>query len=434
MGTLLLIGCLVAGGAVTMTGCDTHGSPAAKGFSGKYSAKTVELTATIDIEDEKLSPTPLTGQKAEARKKESRNSVIDASLTLFQQTVDGKENTLLSPLSLLMALTMMAQGTNGETKAQIEAAFNQEMDGLAAYFADYVSNLPQSENAKLHIANSVWMRDDEDRLTVDEVFLRKAKALFQAQIFKAAFDENTVADMNGWCSKMTDGMISEIVQKIRPEEVMHLMNAICFDAKWLSPYEKTQISEDAFMTETGETQKHEYLHSTEFGYIEGAHETGFVKPYQDGYAFVALLPTEGMSMRDYSKTLTGKRFRQLWNNISDEPVVGALPSFTASCGLDLLPTLQNMGITTLFNPNSADLSAMATSTYGNVYITGVNQKTYIEVDAAGTRAAAITDIVAGDSAMPVVPKTVRLTRPFVYGIVDEATGTPIFLGTMMTLD
>ena len=79
---------------------------------------------------------------------------------------------------------------------------------------------------------------------------------------------------------------------------------------------------------------------------------------------------------------------------------------------------------------------MAVSSRGNIYVSSVAQKCFIEVDAEGTRAAAVTDIAASDECAPEVMemKTVRLDRPFVFAIVDDQCGVPVFLGAVTEVE
>ncbi|MBR4411627.1 MAG: serpin, partial [Firmicutes bacterium] len=99
------------------------------------------------------------------------------------------------------------------------------------------------------------------------------------------------------------------------------------------------------------------------------------------------------------------------------------------------PALEALGVKDFFDAEKADLSGMATSSRGNIYISKVFQKTFIEVDTEGTRAAAVTEIVAADCAAMPMPdfKEVYLDRPFLYMIIDDATGVPVFMGTVTEL-
>lgn len=438
-----MMGCMILG----LAGCGFGEMGAPSGKPGN----SVELTAAAE---------GVPGLETESQAYcfvGEEDCLTDLSLELFQRICSGEKNALVSPLSLVTDLTMLSRGAKGQTRAQMEQGLSRDVDYLTAYLQYYFGGLPQTEKAKLTSANSVWIRDDAERLTMEEQFLVDARAYFEAEVYRAAFDRGTVADMNRWCSEKTDGMVEDMIRQLPEDEVIHLLNAICFDGAWKEPYEKHQIRKDVFTSETGVQKNVDFMYSTESVYLEGEYETGFVKPYQDGYSFVALLPKtdqeagaqsesrmeKAMGMAEYVQSLTGARFRELMNSAfspgSEVPVETAMPMFQMeyTAGKELLiPLLESMGMTDLFDAGRADLSGMAVSSRGNIYVSSVAQKCFIEVDAAGTRAAAVTDIAVSDECAPEFEemKTVRLDRPFVFAIVDDRCGVPVFLGVVTEVE
>lgn len=107
-----------------------------------------------------------------------------------------------------------------------------------------------------------------------------------------------------------------------------------------------------------------------------------------------------------------------------------MPKFKCEYSNSLVDTLKKMGMSTAFDGDRANFSSMATLKNENIYISDVIHKTFIEVAEKGTRAGAATAVIVGKSAaMPVEqPKEVRLTRPFVYAIIDTRTNLPLFIG------
>jgi serine protease inhibitor len=82
-------------------------------------------------------------------------------------------------------------------------------------------------------------------------------------------------------------------------------------------------------------------------------------------------------------------------------------------------------------------SHMATLKDGNLAISTMLQKTFIDVNETGTRAAAVTVInMVGSTATPDEPEVreVILDRPFVYFILDNMTPTPLFAGTITDME
>ena len=129
-------------------------------------------------------------------------------------------------------------------------------------------------------------------------------------LFRAPFDETTLADLNAWVSDRTDGMIPAILDRIPGSAMVYLVNALAFDGQWESVYRENQIHEGTFTAEDGAAQPVQMMYSQEYAYLEDGLATGFLKYYEGGtYAFAALLPNEGVSLEDYIASLTGEGLR-----------------------------------------------------------------------------------------------------------------------------
>ncbi len=456
---ILLILCLT----VSLAGCrPVDGNPAGEGgWTGESGSGDTVQISVVDLPPslEGSGPYCFVGEEM---------GLTDVSVNLFRESYAAEGNTMISPLSLISALTMTARGSEGETREQIEAVLDSDLDYFTAYLGSFLESL-SGRQAKFTSANSVWIRDDAERLTVNEQFIVDAEAYFDADVFKAPFDKGTVKDINLWCSEKTDEMIEELVKEIKDDEVIRLLNAICFDAKWQRPYESWDVSRGEFWNGSGGTSRADFMYGSESRYLENDAVKGFVKPYEGGFSFVALVPKAGVleicgyptadglaggqkpvsdevngehtgeftaeALSKYVESLTGDSLRQLLDSQTETIVKTKMPVFTSEYSVDLIPALEALGIENLFDEEAADLSGMATSSRGNIFISKVFQKTFIEVDTEGTRAAAVTEIVAADSAAIEMPeyKEVYLDRPFLYMIIDDATGVPVFMGTITEL-
>lgn len=365
--------------------------------------------------------------------RENSAAVADFAVRLFQNSMVEGESTLVSPLSVLCALAMTANGAEGETLAQMEETLGLDVDTLNGWLYTYMARLPREETAKLNLANSIWFTNDES-FTVEQDFLQTNADYYGADIYSAPFDDSTLKDINNWVSDHTDGMIPEILNELPEETVMCLVNALAFDAEWADIYTERQVREGTFTTEHGKIREVDMMHCVEYAYLEDENATGFMKYYKGGdYAFAALLPDEGISVADYAATLTGEGLWRMLLSVSKEKVITAMPKFETETALELNEVLQNMGITDAFDWRVADLSGLGTSTIENLEIEKVFHKTFITVDEKGTKAGAATAVAVepGDSAMPEEPKEVILDRPFLYMLIDCKTNTPFFIGSMM---
>ena len=378
--------------------------------------------------------------------KDTSDKVKNVSMELFKESVSDGKNSMISPVSILMAMAMAENGAAAGSRTQIEKAFGCTTEELSDWLKNWMTSLKTGRNTRMNVANSFWFRDTEG-LEVKEDYLNTIKDCLDAQAYKAAFDEGTKDAINNWCDENTYGMIKKVIQEISPEDIAIIVNATAFEGAWLVPYEEHQVEEgETFYTEDGSEENADMLYSEEGFYIEGKigdkTVTGFKKSYEDGYSFVALLPEEGTAVADCVKDLDGSTFASILNNGRYEKVKTAIPEFTSEYTVNnLISTFEKMGIKDIFSPDMADLSNMATAAAPggdaayNLYISKILHKTFIEVNRKGTRAAAVIGMVAGCTSMPRPEEihTVRLDRPFIYAIIDDMTATPIFIGTVMSV-
>ena len=363
-------------------------------------------------------------------------SQMRLAVDLFQSSVleSKDENVLISPLSIQLALAMTANGADGDTKAEMEALLGGEitLEDLNEYLYSYVNNLPSAEKYKLQIANSIWFRDDEGRLQVEKDFLQKNADYYGAQAFKAAFDDQTLKDINNWVKDHTDGMIDSILDQIDEDAVMYLINALVFDAEWQHVYDKSDVYKGKFTNIGGTEKQVDMMHSEETVYLQDENAIGFMKPYSGSkYNFAVLLPNEGVDIYEYIAGLTGESLMETLSTPQLGMVMATLPKFSYEYELTMNDVLKELGMPSAFSGDTADFSKMAHSSRGNIYIGDVLHKTFISVDELGTKAGAVTKVQMNDESAPMSEWVVTLNRPFVYMIIDNETNLPVFIGTVM---
>ena len=365
-------------------------------------------------------------------------SQMRLAVDLFQSSVleSKDENVLISPLSIQLALAMTANGADVNTKAEMEALLGGEisLEDLNEYLYSYVNNLPSAEKYKLQIANSIWFRDDEGRLQVEKGFLQKNADYYGAQAYKAAFDDQTLKDINNWVKDHTDGMIDSILDQIDEDAVMYLINALVFDAEWQHVYDKSDVYKGKFTNIGGTEKQVDMMHSEETVYLQDENAIGFMKPYSGSkYNFAVLLPNEGVDIYEYIAGLTGESLMETLSTPQLGMVMATLPKFSYEYELTMNDVLKELGMPSAFSGDTADFSKMAHSSRGNIYIGDVLHKTFISVDELGTKAGAVTKVQMNDESAPMSEWVVTLNRPFVYMIIDNETNLPVFIGTVMDL-
>lgn len=363
--------------------------------------------------------------------------VSDFALRLFRAASKEDGNTLISPLSVLCALAMTANGAQGETREQMESVFGMTVEELNSYFRAYLNALPREEKYKLCLANSVWFSESAD-FAVNRDFLQLNADHYGADLYEAPFDGQTVRDINRWIKNETGGMITDVLDRIPPDVVMYLINAIAFEAEWAEVYERDQVHDGTFTKEDGTKQTVKMMYDTDFfTYLEDENATGFVRKYQGGkYAFVALLPNEGISVSDYLEALDSEALHVLLSESHMTEVKTAIPKFETEYRTEMSEVLKAMGMTLAFNGDNANFSGIGTGANGNIYIGRVIHQTFIQVGEKGTKAGAVTVVEMPTNGAPAIkePKQVYLDRPFVYMIIDCENNVPFFIGTMMDVN
>lgn len=385
----------------------------------------------------------ITPAKTDGRSSDDRfcTAETDFALALLrgETAAQPQQNVVLAPYSLSQTLAMSANGAKGDTLAETEQLFG----GLtAAELNSYFSGNPvpavKGSGARLLSANSIWFRDQAS-LDVKPAFLQTNADCYGADIFKAAFDDSTVADMNAWISESTGGAVKNAVQSLEPATALSLLNALSFESEWAEKYEEKSISPDGiFCTESGEQQTAVYMYSDEAVFLWSEDAVGFTKPYRElgghVYEFCAVLPNEGISLGDYLRTVTAETFPQ---PAPDACTRAGLPKFGFSADRTLNDTLKGMGLSAAFSGDTADYTDMATTDDGNIYLSSVRQIVRVDVDDEGTKAEGITiqdHAVSSADPRPEGQQNVTLSRPFLFLIRDADTKLPLFAGAVYSLN
>ena len=241
---------------------------------------------------------------------DSAAAVMDFCVRLFQEGGVEGENTLISPVSVLYALAMAANGAQGDTLEQMEAVLGLPLLELNEFCRAWLAALPE-EDGSLSIANSLWFRDSE-MLTVEESFLEANALWYGADVYEAPFDDATVSDVNAWVDYHTGGAIPAILEEIPENAMVYLVNALAFDGRWETPYREYQVRAGTFTREDGTVREAELMYSTEDWYLSDGKAQGFLKYYEGcDYAFAALLPPEGVPLADYIASLDGEKLARV---------------------------------------------------------------------------------------------------------------------------
>ncbi|NLJ71229.1 MAG: hypothetical protein GX328_07225 [Clostridiaceae bacterium] len=361
------------------------------------------------------------------------------SVEMLQNLVkDSEENVLFSPLSIYYALGMTQNAAANNTLQQMTDVLHSDPATLNQYLFSYNSLLQQQdEKVKLNLANSIWFNEEKaDRIQVKPDFLQTNADYYSAALRELKFDDAAKDIINAWVNQNTNEMIPEIIDKIPEDAVMYLINALAFEGEWQVKYEEEDIEQGYFYPSENTYQEVQMMNSEENYYLADEYAQGFLKPYKNPrYAFMAILPNYDVKLSDYIKNLDADAFTKLLDSVSEEPVLVGIPQFKTEYSTELSENLKALGMTDAFDADYSDFSNGFDS-INPILISRILHKTFLEVDAEGTKAAAATAVEMKEETAIEIPeeKTVYLTNPFLYFIIDTELQVPIFVGQMLEID
>lgn len=342
------------------------------------------------------------------------------ALSFFKHVVaisESGENVVVSPYSAGVALSMVAEGAEGQTRVEFDDALN----GCLFKAADLGSN----DTVTVKSANSVWITDD---FSVRNRYVSILENDFDAEVVNLDFaDPATVRAINNWCSENTEGKINEIVDRLNPGMVMMLINALYFNAPWADAFLEKNTREGVFHAFNGDVQIPMMAKTDRMNYAEYQGAQMVELPYEGGrYAMYVVLPPKGLSIDKMISYVNEDLYDQAMSMMTAEKVRLTIPKFKLETEMILNKTLQNMGIRTAFS-SAADFKGISET--GPLVLDQVKQKCYIDVSEKGTESAAVTSIgVRMTSARPETVYTMNVDRPYIFFIADRSNGNIIFAG------
>lgn len=352
---------------------------------------------------------------------------------LIEDIEDKKGNIFISPMSLFMALSMIYNGADGETKEEIAKILNTEGIGeteLNQANASWMSRLhTHSKQVQLNVANSIWL-NNEFHFQTD--FEQSNRNYFNAEIQEIDINDRKSPQMiNDWVEKSTNGKIDKIVNgPLNDELVVMLINATYFKGDWTYPFNKEQTGKQPFHLKDGTTKDVSLMALNEkLAYFENAEFEAISIPYGDeAMSMKVFLPKEGSSLEELKRMLTVDNWR-LWNSSfykQDGTIL--LPKFKMTYEIVLNDTLKTLGMTGAFE-SSANFSKLIQENK-SVLISKIKQKNYIDVSEEGTESAAVTSIEVKETSAPAKTFYMKVNRPFFITITEDNTGAILFMGSI----
>ncbi|HAH25186.1 MAG TPA: hypothetical protein DCL77_15750 [Prolixibacteraceae bacterium] len=355
-------------------------------------------------------------------------------LELFQKvnaSLTEPKNTMVSPLSVSLALAMVYNGTAGDTKSQMEQMLHKAgmtPEDLNQSYKDLVAGLISHDpKVELSISNAIYYRNT---FNVKDNFITTNQNYYQAEVSGLDFTNTAEAlqTVNGWVNTKTKGKIDKIINEVKPEDVMYLLNAIYFNGEWKYRFDAAKTMNLPF-TKEDKTVIQVPTMSIEnpFNYYSDQSFQMLEMPYGSGkYSMLVFLPKGGKTTNDVISLLSPENVSSWLQKMTEQKKEVYLPKFEFKFDDSLVDELKALGMTDAFS--NADLSGIAESV--DLVVSEVMHKTYIKVDERGTEAAAVTGITVGVTTAGPDP-SFRADHPFVFAIREKDTQAILFIGKVM---
>jgi len=369
---------------------------------------------------------------AEVKLTESDNKF---GLKLFGKIVETEQdkNIFISPLSVSMALGMTYNGADSTTLEAMHKTLEygdltiQEVNESYRSLIELLTEL--DPKVIFDIANSIWYREG---FPVENDFLTTNQDYFDAVVRALDFSSDDAADIiNAWVNENTNGKIEKIVDKpIDPLTVMFLINAIYFKGTWTYEFDEENTTDDIFYLPDGSEKGCKMMsHQCDHNYFENEQFQAIDLPYGDaGFSMTILLPKPGIDTDSLIAQMNNNTWNSWLGSFSEQEVNLFLPKFKLEYEISLNDILSALGMSIAFEPGRADFTKINSD--GNLYISEVKHKTFVEVNEEGTEAAAVTSVEISFTSIG-SGITMHINRPFVFAIRENHSGTILFIGKIV---
>ncbi|PMP85840.1 MAG: serpin [Thermodesulfobium narugense] len=346
--------------------------------------------------------------------------------------LNSDKNIVFSPFSIYTALSIASLGAGGITREEFDKVLNNNLslEQFHQSYKDIIDSASIGSN-KFNIANAIWL---DSGFQPEEDFLNSATNLFDSHIENLDFQQNpkdSSDTINSWIEQNTNGLIKNLLSpgSINSNTRMILTNAIYFKGNWEKAFNPKEDSDLNFYVTSDKPVKTTFMQQDGvFFYYENQSKKLLQLDYKgNSLSLVIILPEKNID--NFIKNLSDEEFRSLLRSTKPEMLDIKIPKFKFIFTSDLTKQLTDLGIKSAFTTN-ADFSGIAKSE--DLYISDVVHQAYIDVNEAGTEAAATTSIGFVTTAYNPIPvKNFIADRPFIFAIMDNKTKTILFLGKIL---
>ncbi len=348
---------------------------------------------------------------------------------------DQNENTVCSPLNIYIALSMLAEVTDANTRTQIlDTLHADDIDMLRERSkALWEANYLDTPVIKSLLADSLWLRND---ITYHKDTLQRLADDYYASSFSGEMgSEEMNRLLQEWTDQNTGGLLSEYTKDMTLDArtVLGLVSTIYYKAAWNERFQADRTGDSVFHGVSGDI-KVPMMHRDDMMPLYRTDKFEAVGlGLSDSGSMYFFLPEEGVDVKAVATDPDALSIcRGTWEHESSYPIVHlSIPKFRVSKKTELLESLGKLGITDALDPDKADFSPL-TDKVDQIWLNAAEHAAMVEIDEEGVTGAAYTELVMAGAGMPQEEVDFVLDRPFYFAVVSP-DGSLLFSGIVQTI-
>lgn len=346
------------------------------------------------------------------------------------------ENIVISPLSVATAFAALYAGSAKQTQEEFSNTFYFDKPEDAFHHAVKSLNTALSKGSSEpdFVFKSVNMLWGEQSYDYSSTYINKIHRFYNADIKVGDMinqHELMRKTINAWVEEQTESLIKNLLPpgSVTPNSKLILTNAVYLNAKWLHPFSPNNTYDRDFKLLSKQSLSVPIMEKHANFKVYKNNQTMLVElPYKNENWAMYLLTVPVEEFEQLERHLDPTRFNTMLAKLTTKDAVVFVPKFSFGTNINLTPSLQALGLNSAFNAERADFSLINERRKPELSIDSAIHKAFINVDEAGTEAAAATGISVGVTS---VPEWYVFDRPFMFFIRHKPTNTNVFMGRVI---
>ncbi|MBR6745132.1 MAG: hypothetical protein IKM00_07965 [Clostridia bacterium] len=342
------------------------------------------------------------------------------------------ENIVYSPLNVYIALAMLAETTDGDTRKQLLNLLDASNIEVLRKRANTLWNANYNDDGLTSsiLASSLWMNEKYS-------FYKETLEILRDNYYASSYQGNMGSKkfedaLHAWLNEQTRGLLSDQIEELAlsQDTILAIATTVYFQANWHDPFSRKDTEKGVFHGTAGDTET-DFMHQAYIGsYYQGGNFSAVAKSMKGSGNMWFILPEEGVSVNELLQNQEALSFLGRCDTFSNQEagIDLSVPKFEVSSKLDLKEALKNLGVTDCFDPSRSDFSPLITGE-DDIYVGKIDHGALVSIDENGVEATAYTFLpMYGTSSNEI---TVKFTadRPFLFVITGE-DGTVMFIGVV----